>query len=417
MESAVPQPDCAGLESWVIEQGLCGRPHDELLAGFCRRLRATGHPMSRASVSLRTLHPDYGAHTFIWEASNDKISREPHLHGTSESEEFLQSPINYLVSGSSNLIRCRLDGRPLEFSFPIVEHLREQGYSDYAAKLVKFAEQKDFQTMAGIFFSCATHREGGFSDRDLEISASLLPALALAFKAVSVQQVAVNIVEAYLGSDAGHQVLRGRFQRGSVETVDAVILFADLRGFTAAAELLPKQTVVDRLNGYFDCIVLPVEQHGGQVLKFLGDGLLAIFALNGERGVAEVCRAALKSAAIALAQIDGVNRGLEAQGEKGMALDIALHLGDVMYGNVGAADRLDFTVIGTAVNEASRIESLCDQLDRNLLISDSFVSALRDAAVRPDDCELMSLGSHSLRGVSGQREIYGIAEKAPLQDR
>lgn len=396
------------IAAWIIDQGLRGASFDEITVGFCRRLRDAGHPLRRVSISLRTLHPQYGAHSFVWDAASDSLSKLAHPHREVEDQTFLESPIYYLVSGAANTIRCQLDGRRLKVTFPMVEELRTQGYTDYAATTVMFAEEQDFQTMEGIFFSCATDCVGGFSDQDLNWITGLLPTLALALKSASLQDVAVNIVEAYLGKDAGHQVLRGKFNRGSVESIDAVILIADLRGFTATTGLLPRETVVERLNGYFDCIVQPLEQQGGQVLKFLGDGLLATFTLETDKPKAQVCAAALNAARLALSEVAGLNAELESRGELGMPLDIALHLGDVMYGNVGAADRLDFTVIGAAVNETSRIEALCDQLGRNLLISGSFCNALG-----PEGNALISLGSHRLRGVSGAREIFGVAEERP----
>lgn len=396
------------IGGWVIDQGLRGSSFDEITIGFCRRLRDAGHPLRRVSISLRTLHPQYGAHSFVWDASNDSLSKVAHPHNEVEGQTFLESPIHYLISGAADSVRCQLDGRPLKITFPMVEELRAQGYTDYAATTVIFAQEQDFQTMEGIFFSCATDCAGGFSDQDLRWIKGLLPTLALALKSASLQGVAVNIVEAYLGRDAGHQVLRGKFNRGSVESIDAVILIADLRGFTATTGLLPRETVVERLNGYFDCIVQAVKQQGGQVLKFLGDGLLATFTLEEDQSKAEVCGAALEAARLALLEVGNLNAALEARGELIMPLDIALHLGDVMYGNVGAADRLDFTVIGAAVNEASRIEALCDQLERNLLISGKFAAALG-----PEAGPLTSLGFHRLRGVSGTLEVFGTAGEHP----
>ncbi|TQV79813.1 adenylate/guanylate cyclase domain-containing protein [Denitrobaculum tricleocarpae] len=394
------------IRAWIIDQGLRGASLDEITAGFCRRLRAAGHPLCRVSVSLRTLHPKYGAHSLVWDAASDSLSKIAHLHQEAGDQTFLESPIHYLVSGAAKHVRCQLDGRPLQVTFPMVEALRTQGYTDYAATTVLFAAEQDFQTMEGIFFSCATDCDGGFSDEELTWIKGLLPSLALALKSASVQEVAVNIVEAYLGKDAGHQVLRGKFNRGSVESIDAVILIADLRGFTATTGLLPRETVVQRLNAYFDCIVQPVEQRGGQVLKFLGDGLLATFTLEDGQPRNQVCASALQAARSALTEVAKLNARLESQGEYAMPLDIALHLGDVMYGNVGAADRLDFTVIGTAVNEASRIEGLCDQLGRNLLISETFSEELGSKSG-----DLVLLGSYPLRGVSVQRQVFGLAEE------
>lgn len=217
------------------------------------------------------------------------------------------------------------------------------------------------------------------------------------------QQIAQGICAAYLGADAAARVLRGDVRLGSAHELDAVILFADLRGFTQLADTLARDELMSLLNGYLACIVTPVEARAGQVLKFMGDGLLAIFD-PASGSIAECCDAALAAAADALAQVDDFSRQRRADNKAHTSLDIALHRGEVLYGNVGTAARLDFTVIGPAVNEAARMESLCERLQTHLLLSQAFC----DAAGNRSAADIVALGQHSLRGVAGSHALYTV---------
>ena len=251
--------------------------------------------------------------------------------------------------------------------------------------------------------SWTTDRPGGFSNRDLALLTQLLPRLALAVQARLGHEIAVNLLDTYVGPEAGRRILAGKIRRGQLDVIAAVILYADLRGFTAATDQNPRDEMVETLNCYYDRLVPTIEEFGGQVLKFMGDGLLATFPLNG-RPAAEVCERALvprprrRSSAPASCAMSAPRPTRMV-----LDLDIALHLGDVFYGNVGSADRLDFTVIGPAVNEASRIEMLCGQHQRNLLMSETFAKAATDSADR-----LVSIGRFALRGVGTAQSIYTL---------
>jgi adenylate cyclase len=236
-----------------------------------------------------------------------------------------------------------------------------------------------------------------------------LPALSLAMKADAGHVIASSLLGAYLGEDAGRRVHHGAVQRGSVSSIHAALWYADIRGFTAASDAAPGPAIIDLLNEIFETLTASLRSRGGQVLKFVGDALLATFAFD-ETDIETTCRRALDAAIEAMAELDALNAARAAKGLRPVSVDIALHCGEVLYGNVGATDRLDFTVIGPAVNEVARIEALCEPLDRNVLASAEFVAALNGG-----DERLEALGRHALRGVRGTKEIFGLAPILPRE--
>ncbi|MGH6927701.1 MAG: adenylate/guanylate cyclase domain-containing protein, partial [Dongiaceae bacterium] len=253
----------------------------------------------------------------------------------------------------------------------------------------------------GVVSSWATDRAGGWTATELGIIEELAGTLALAVQASGAATTTRDVLATYLGADAADRVLDGHVRRGSVGRFAAFILTADLRGFTDFAEVTAPEEVTRRLNGYFDCMGEAIAAAGGEILKFMGDGLLAVFLPKGDADKPAVAAAALAAAHDILARAAALDAAEAAAGNPALAVDIALHQGDVTFGNVGAADRLDFTAIGPAINEAARLEGLCKELGRNLLISDSFVRAA--PGLRP---QLQSLGRHRLRGVREPREVF-----------
>jgi adenylate cyclase len=252
----------------------------------------------------------------------------------------------------------------------------------------------------GIGYSFATDRPGGFRDDDLVLLRAVLPATSLAMMTHAGHAIASGLLEAYLGSDAGHRVHSGAIERGSVESIRAVLWYADIRGFTAIADTTPGLVVIELLDEVFETLTALLRPRGGQVLKFLGDGMLATFAVDATPD--EICRRALEAARDAMAAIDRLNSARREAGKPIAEVDLALHLGEVLYGNVGAIDRLDFTVIGPAVNEVARIEALCEPLGCKVLVSAEL------AATAVNTGCLTPLGRHKLRGVREPREIYAL---------
>ena len=414
-DSGPPAPplDLAGTERWLVERGMQGLPLGEQFAGFCQRVHDAGFPMKRAQMGMGTLHPRYGAHTFVWRPEAGAIEHTPRERTELSVEGYLKSPVHFMRSRGITTLRRRLDGGGAD-EFPLFADLRAEGLTDYAALIVPFgpdeAEARDLAAaqplplpeggLDGIFFSCATDRPGGFDEGQLEQTAALLPFLALAVKARLTYDVASTVIGTYLGLDAGRRVLTGAIERGTAEAIRAVIWFADLRGFTRLADSLPRDDLVAALDDYLELLAGPLQARGGQILKFLGDGLLATFDLT-ERDEAAVCAEALAAAAELRDRVPAFNEERRAAGKPVMDFGLALHLGEVLYGNIGASERLDFTVIGPAVNEASRIQALCRPLERNVLISSSFQTVAGGRGLEP-------LGFHALRGVRDPQELFTL---------
>jgi adenylate cyclase len=396
------------LYTWVVREGIRGAAADALFDSLCQRFVIAGVPLWRAFAGMPTLHPQWGGYSYTWRRDLNTI--EPGQFGRGyEYEQILQnSPFGYLIRQMENsaqeddpwlYLRRRLAGPETKLDFPILQELA--GASDYFAEVVRFGADGDPSHGTGIGYSFATDRPGGFSDDDLVLLRAVLPAVSLAMMTHAGHTIASGLLGAYLGGDAGRRVHAGAVERGSVESVRAVLWYADIRGFTTIADTTPGLVVIELLDAIFETLTASLRARGGQVLKFLGDGMLAIFPFV-EAARDETCIQALDAAAEAMSGLDGLNAARREAGKPIAAVDLALHLGEVLYGNVGAVDRLDFTVIGPAVNEVARIETLCEPLGRKVLLSAEL------AAVVGDRRRLEPLGYHNLRGVRDRREIYGL---------
>jgi adenylate cyclase len=284
----------------------------------------------------------------------------------------------------------------------VLQEFRDAGHTAWMAFLIGI-ERTDTPSGydLGVICSWCTDRPGGWTKAQRETIEDVSRTMALAMRSSIGFRVTRDLLATYLGRDASNRVTAGDIQRGAVGEIEACLLYADLRGFTDYAEATPPATVAERLNAYLDCMGAPVEARGGQILKFLGDGLLAVFMFDNGSEKAVVCGSALDAAEDALRRISELNA--KAGADRILTADIALHKGQVLYGNVGTAQRLDFTVIGPAVNEAARLEGLCRDLGTNLLISSSFHAEAGLAQAR-----MHSLGRHRLRGVRDAREVFTL---------
>jgi adenylate cyclase len=398
------------LHTWVVREGINGVAAAALFDSLCQRLVIAGVPLWRGFVGMPTLHPQLGGYSYTWR--RDLSAIEPAQFGRGdEYDEILQnSPFGHLIRQMENstqesdpwlYLRRRLAGPERRLDFPILKELAAAGASDYFAEVVRFGADGDPSHGTGIGYSFATDRPGGFRDDDLVLLQAVLPAVSLAMMTHAGHTIASGLLGAYLGGDAGGRVHAGAVERGSVESVRAVLWYADIRGFTAIADSTPGLVVIELLNAIFETLTASLRPRGGQVLKFLGDGMLAIFPFV-DATQDEICSQALDAAAEAMDGLDRLNTARQEAGKPIAAVDLALHLGEVLYGNVGAVDRLDFTVIGPAVNEVARIETLCEPLGRKVLISAEL------AALVGDRRRLEPLGYHMLRGVREPRQIYGL---------
>lgn len=390
----------SSLTSWILDQGLGARDLGPLVEGLCHRLAEHGLSIWRMHVSMATLHPTLTAFGGTWWRESGYRAEE---FGRAEQSEdrWRHSPIRALLEGDVTRMRRRLQGPDASLDFPVLREFRDGGGTDWVARIVPFGSP-DSSGLPGIVLSVVSDRSGGFADAEIAAIDRLLPALALACYRITLQHVAENLLAAYLGADAGQRVLAGQIERGAATEVDAVVFLADCRGFTGLADVTRSERLLPALNEFLGDVTDIVEAHGGQVLKFMGDGLLAIFSL-GDDDAPAVCGQAIAAARAAIEGNRARNDARRAADDLPMELDIALYLGRLMYGNVGSARRLDFTVIGPAVNEASRIEALCEPLGCRILASASFAATCGQ--------ELQPVGKHRLRGVAEPQQLFTLASR------
>jgi adenylate cyclase len=392
------------VAGWIVQAGLDGKSEPELLAGFSDRLRDAGVPLARGSVLIDTLHPIHEGRVFYWRRDERGYPafRE---YGRSQSDQgvndaWLQSPFRHLHDGKEDWLRCRLTP-DATFDFPVIEEMREQGLTDYLAMIHRFSTEGTLGEMDCIYSSWASDLSNGFSEADLALIRKLAPPLGLAMKAASLTRIARTLVETYVGRDAGRRVLAGKIERGVAERISAVIWLSDLRGFTRITDSAPPDEIIPFLNDYAEVVIDAVHGVGGNVLKLIGDGVLAIFRAD---PLADACAAALEAEAVARGRIAELTRRRAEAGLPVSAPYVGLHVGEVFYGNIGSQDRLDFTVVGPAVNEASRICAMCRSVERDLLVSSTFHAAASES----DRSRLASVGRHALRGVGRAQDLYTL---------
>ncbi|KQV66305.1 adenylate/guanylate cyclase domain-containing protein [Rhizobium sp. Root1220] len=395
--------DIGTVAAWLTEQGLKGASEAELLTGFCNTCREFGLPLDRGMALMDTLHPVHEGRAFRWD-SQEEVETEFEYGPTGSEgnslENWQKSAFYYLWAGNENEVRRRIGlGDPTDFV--MLEKMAADGHTDFIAMVHRFAKAGTIGEMDCFFSHFATRRPEGFSDHDLVILRKLVPVLALAIKCIALGRIARTIAEVYLGEDAARQVLEGKITRGKSERISAVLWFSDLVNYTKISDSASPEEILPMLNAYSDVVISAVHEAGGNVLKLIGDGVLAIFKAEEP---SDACRSAL-----------GAERGLR---EKLVALNderaleerpttdvyIGLHIGDVFYGNIGSQERLDFTVIGPAVNEVSRIASMCRSVDFNVLMSSDFVSTLPEA----ERGALACIGRYALRGVQRPQELYTL---------
>lgn len=389
------------LAGWVTKAGLIGCTESQLMAGFCRRMVDAGVPLARAIVILDTLHPIYEGRAFRWRADMPEGVEAVDYPRTNEgeaAENWRRSAFFHLLESGKEALRRRLVAGD-QADFLSVEQARDDGMTDYLALIQRFTPEGVIGEMDCVYSSWATDAGQGFDDGAVAALKRLAPFLKLALKAAALARMAGTLAETYLGRDPGRRVMSGRIARGVAEKISAVLWYSDLHGYTHISDTAPPEQIIPLLNDYADVVVSAVHGHGGDVLKLVGDGILAIFT-GEDQGAA--CLAALAAAAQVRKGIARLNRRRADKGLPTSEVYLALHVGDVFYGNVGSKDRLDFTVIGPAVNEVSRILAMSRSVERDALLSESFARALNAEMQR----RLVSVGRYALRGVAQPQELF-----------
>lgn len=381
-----------GIVDWLIGGAHSAATPDAVLTEMCERVVATGIPIWRAAAFIRTLHPEIMGRRLEWREGAGTSVGEASF-AVFDSDAFRGSPVAR-VYREGRALRVRLDTTTGEF--PQLDELRAEGATDYLAVPFHFSNG---EIHVGTW---ATRAPGGFTEAQVAALQRLTEPLSRVTEIRALRRTATNLLDTYVGRDAGGRILAGRIRRGFTETIRAVIWLSDMRGFTALADRVEPGALIALLNRYFDCQVPAILARGGEVLKFMGDGLLAIFPLGEANDPASVCRAALAAVAetrAAVAALDDWPR-LAAAGPR---FGLALHVGELLYGNIGAAGRLDFTCIGPAVNLAARLESLASRLGRTTLLSADFAGHC-GAGTTP-------LGEFALAGFRSQVPVFGLTEE------
>jgi adenylate cyclase len=390
-QSATANP----LIDWLVREAWKANSTVEFVRALGTALTQAGFPVLSLRLLVRTMNPQLFAQFYRWQRGDDKIEENEATHAGTQSETYLNSPFALIIDGQGG-VRRRLEGADPHLDFPILEDLVKQGATDYVAVPLNFSNgQINVLTLI-------SEAPGGFSTDQLGQLYEILPNLGRLLEAHAQRISSLTLLQTYLGRNAGERVNGGLVRRGDGEELHAVIWFSDLRQSTAMADTMSREEYLAVLNQYFDCVAGAVIEHDGEVLKFIGDAVLAIFPIeNSSDPHPEACGRALAAVRDAHQQIGEVNADRKADGKKALEFGTGLHRGSITYGNVGSQRRLDFTVIGPAVNETARIEDLCKALGTPILTSAAFAKAVPD--------ELISLGDHALRGVRGRQEIFALS--------
>lgn len=378
------------LADWLLRDAWQAGSMQDLVMRWTQALQAAGIAPVRISVVTRTLHPLLNGATYRWSRGEEGIRELKVRHEVVTSAQYLDSPLAPIFEGAGGVRRRLHEGVD---DFPVLADIRAIGGTDYVAMPMVFS---DGQINA---LTLATDGEDGFSTAQLGMINEVLPLFARLVEVFIQREKSASLLTTYLGGQTGRRVLDGRIRRGDGDDIHAVIWFCDLRRSSALAAGMPRSAFLSHLNAFFDCMAGAVIDHGGEVLRFIGDAALAIFPLDGETGV-DAGRRALQAALEACQRVAAWNAEADARGEPGIGFGIGLHVGDVMYGNIGTETRLEFTVIGAAANEAARIESLCKTLGYPLLLSEDFVAAC------PHD--YLDLGRHELPGTGRTVALYSV---------
>lgn len=365
----------------------------ELFDEYAWRLVAAGIPAMRLTAHVGTLHPQFTGFGVQWWRDAGYTTDTAILHEVRDTRGYLANSIRCCIEFGET-IRRRLDGPPDGLDFPVLAELRAQGGTDYLALPVEGVRGRRFA------LTYVTDRPGGFAERELDDLRRLSDLLAMLLASHGQARIARNLLGAYLGARTGERVLDGQVRRGQGEEIRVVIWSSDLRGFTERSDRLSGQQTITLLNAFFEAQAQAIAAHDGEILKFMGDGLLAIFTVEDALFTGHATRSALAAAYEATAAVRRLVRHPALAGEPPLQMVVALHLGPVVYGNIGAADRLDFTVIGPAVNLTSRMEAVGKQREIELITSAAFAAAY--------DGPLQSLGPHTLRGLAGAHELFTL---------
>ena len=379
------------IVDWLLGEAPTLPSCRHVLQGLIERLNAEGMQLHRAVLGIGVLHPDLMAKTYTWERGARYVHETEIHHGIENTAQYQEGPFRPLNEGEA-FVRQRLAGDDANIAYPMLEAVRDAGSTDYIAIGLPRSDGQIYRS------SWTTDRGGGFTDAEIERLLTLRPVIGVVAELQSRAEMTKSVLDLYLGREAGRRVYAGEIKRGEGSTIHSVLWMCDLRGFTSLSDRIPLNYLIAVLNDYFEAVTGPIHASGGEVLKFIGDAVLGIFRIEDEAEVAEICERALSAAELAVANMQILNRRRSRENKPPLDFSIALHIGDAMYGNVGARDRLDFTVIGPAVNLCARLEALAGSLGQKIICSSAFAAVSNE--------EMRSVGTHDLKNVEAAVEAF-----------
>lgn len=391
------------INEWLVDQALGEPDIVEMFEGVCHKLHAIGIPVARARLTWPTLHPLFQAETILWRRGHE-TEFEQFVHQEEASEAWLNSPMKYMFDNEVDVLRRNLDGPNKLIDFPVLKDVIEQGMTDYLVVSTALATRSagDERRQMGIVVTWSSDRPGGFSDSEIAALQRIQRRFAVACKTSIQARIARNITTAYLGQNAGNRVLNGEIRLGDGKETKAVVWYSDLRESTALADTMPGEDFIRLLNVYYNCTAGPVIEAGGEVLDFIGDGVLAIFPFESDLDREYAVRAATNALLASKKAQKIVNEERRAEGLIPIRYGVGLNTGNVMFGNIGVPERLTFSVIGPTVNEVSRIETMTKAVDTGVLTTGTV------AALNPE--LWVSKGFHRLHGISHEIELFTLKE-------
>ncbi|MEH6475779.1 MAG: adenylate/guanylate cyclase domain-containing protein [Sneathiella sp.] len=379
------------VKNWILGDGRLISDALEFIEQFADKLQQAGIPVSRLRVGFQTIHPQLDVWAYVWSKTDQKAIHWGGEHGIRKSDSYIGSPAEW-VHKTQQTLRRRLDQLDPKTDHPVLFAQAEEGLIDYVMLPLKFLDNTT------PVFNCATNSKTGFSDQNVLDLEQLAPYLSLIIEIHATRSIAITLLDTYVGHRSGERIMNGQFQRGDGEVIEAAIWFSDLRKFTEMSENLEKEEMFGLLNRYFQIIGDSVSSHGGEILKFIGDAVLAVFPVDETTSKTEACDAALLAAQQAFQEKTTENQTREEAEQPTIDFGIGLHFGKAIYGNVGSENRLDFTVMGPAVNLTSRLENLTKSSGEHLLYSQKFSENLTSKSKK--------LGNFQLRGIKREQTIF-----------
>jgi adenylate cyclase len=389
--------DTRAIAEWLVDGARSALSPDLVLAELCERLVNCDIPLWRVAVFVRTLHPDVLGRRFLWQLGSSVTTSEASFDFL-DSPEYRNSPV-VAVYATGTAIRRRLADKDCPDDFAVLGEFRTHDVTDYVAFPLIFTDGSIHVA------TWSTRRPGGFSDAQIGGLEAIVAPLARVAEIRALRRTATNLLDTYVGNQAGERILAGQIRRGHTETIHAAIWLSDMRGFTVMADRVPPQDLVDLLNHYFDSQVPTIVSHGGEVLKFMGDGLLAIFPIGeNEKDASNICNTVLGAAREARTNVHELGQSTQVKNVDNLRFGLALHLGQVLYGNIGGGNRLDFTCIGPAVNLAARLEKLAGRMGRTIVASGAFAQYCHGTMV--------PVGNFAVAGFAAAQTVFGLAEES-----